>query len=290
MNESKTRYLRTDLAAELDLSDRSGIQESGETVNGFATTDIRIVTDEASARLMKPKGRYITIDTGRIWLAGDDRVKLASELIAKKLAGLSKELVGHSPESILIAGLGNRRITADALGDEACGLLTVTRHIKPHRELYELLGGRELSAVTPGVLGQTGIESAELVAAACERVKPELVVAIDSLCARSTDRLATTVQLGSAGISPGSGIGNRRRALDRETLGVPVIALGIPTVVDSSTLVTDALEKAGITEIGEPLREVLENGRSFFVTPKETDTIVRELSRLVADAITTAFS
>lgn len=283
-------YSRTDLAAELDLGDREGITESSESSDGFTISELTIVTDAAAERLSKPKGRYITIDIGRIWLAADERFCSATRLIAKKLGELSVTLVGHKPESLLVAGLGNRRITADALGDETCGLITVTRHVKPHRELYELLGGREISAVTPGVLGQTGIESAELVAAACERVRPELVVAIDSLCARSTDRLATTVQLGSSGISPGSGIGNRRRSLDAETLGVPVIALGIPTVVDSSTLVTDALEKAGITEYDGTLREVLENGRSFFVTPKETDTIVRELSRLCAEAITLAFS
>lgn len=283
-------YKRTDLAAELDLGDREGINESEEMIKGFKISGIDIVTDMAAKRLSKPKGRYLTIDVGKLWLAPDDRLEAAAEVIASKLSALAEELVGHRPESVLVVGLGNRRITADALGDETCGLLTVTRHIKSHRELYELLGGRELSALTPGVLGQTGIESAELVAAACERVKPEIVIAIDSLCARSTDRLATTVQLGSTGISPGSGIGNRRLAINAETLKVPVIALGIPTVVDSSTLVIDALEKAGIDEPCDKLREVLENGRSFFVTPKETDTIIRELSRLCADAITMAFS
>ena len=283
-------YKRTDLAAELDLGDREGINESEEIIKGFKISGIDIVTDMAAKRLSKPKGRYLTIDVGKLWLAPDDRLEAAAEVIASKLSALAEELVGHRPESVLVVGLGNRRITADALGDETCGLLTVTRHIKSHRELYELLGGRELSALTPGVLGQTGIESAELVAAACERVKPEIVIAIDSLCARSTDRLATTVQLGSTGISPGSGIGNRRLAINAETLKVPVIALGIPAVVDSSTLVIDALEKAGIDEPCDKLREVLENGRSFFVTPKETDTIIRELSRLCADAITMAFS
>ena len=283
-------YKRTDLAAELDLGDREGINESEEIIKGFKISGIDIVTDMAAKRLSKPKGRYLTIDVGKLWLAPDDRLEVAAEVIASKLSSLAEELVGHRPESVLVVGLGNRRITADALGDETCGLLTVTRHIKSHRELYELLGGRELSALTPGVLGQTGIESAELVAAACERVKPEIVIAIDSLCARSTDRLATTVQLGSTGISPGSGLGNRRLAINAETLKVPVIALGIPTVVDSSTLVIDALEKAGIDEPCDKLREVLENGRSFFVTPKETDTIIRELSRLCADAITMAFS
>lgn len=282
-------YKRTDLAAELDMTDRDGIEEYRETNNGFALSEIRIVSNAASKRLGKPVGRYITIEIGKIWLGSDEKVEDAAKLTAAKISELANELVGHAPKSILIIGLGNRRITADALGDETCGLLTVTRHIRPHKALYELLGGREISALTPGVLGQTGIESAEIAAATCERIHPEIVLAIDSLCARSIDRLATTIQIGSSGISPGSGIGNRRLALDEKTLKVPVIALGIPTVVDSSTLVTDALERAGM-EIPNELSDILETGKSFFVTPKETDTIVRELSRLCANAITLAFS
>ena len=199
-------------------------------------------------------------------------------------------MCGEIPERILIAGLGNRHITADALGDEVVGMITVTRHVKANRELFGLLGGREISAIAPGVLGETGIETAKLVAGAVRAAKPQIVVAVDALAARSTDRLATTVQLGSSGISPGSGIGGRRLAINEETLGVPVIALGVPTVVDSSTLVTDALEKAGMTGITEELRHVLESGRSFFVTPKETDTIIKELAELSARAITLAFS
>ncbi len=282
-------YKRTDLAAELEIDDREGIEETSNLQNGFKVSEIRILSDSASKRLSKPQGRYITIDIGRIWLSSDEQLKAAAKLIADKLANLAKELVGHTPESILIVGLGNRRITADALGDETCGLLTVTRHIKSQKALYELLGGREISSITPGVLGQTGIESAEIVTAACERIRPEIVIAIDSLCARSVNRLATTVQIGSSGISPGSGIGNRRLAINEEALKAPVIALGIPTVVDSSTLVIDALERAGI-ERTEQLDEILENGKSFFVTPKETDTIVRELSRMCANALTMAFS
>ncbi len=283
-------YRRTDLAAELDLSDREGISEQREQKNGFELSDLRIVTDSAAKRLSKQKGRYITIEIGRIWFASDEQFERAADAIADKLSEMAFELLGHRPERLLVVGLGNRRITADALGDEVCGLLTVTRHIKTDRQLFELLGGHELSAFAPGVLGQTGIEASELVAAACERIRPELVIAVDSLCARSTDRLAVTVQLGSSGISPGSGVGNRRKAIDKDLLGIPVIALGVPTVVDSSTLVTDALEKAGITECPHALESVLENGRSFFVTPKDTDMMLRELSRLIADSIDLAFS
>ncbi len=282
--------VRTDLAAELDLSDRDGVDERTETLSGFRVSTIRIRTRAASERLGKPVGEYITTDIGKIWLEGDERIAAAAGVIAGKLARLAEEICGEVPERILIAGLGNRHITADALGDEVVGMITVTRHVKAHRELFGLLGGREISAIAPGVLGETGIETAKLVAGAVRAAKPQIVVAVDALAARSTDRLATTVQLGSSGISPGSGIGGRRLAINEETLGVPVIALGVPTVVDSSTLVTDALEKAGMTGIPEELRHVLESGRSFFVTPKETDTIIKELAELSARAITLAFS
>ncbi|MBE6611961.1 MAG: GPR endopeptidase [Ruminococcaceae bacterium] len=281
---------RTDLAAELDLADRRDVAESTEKRGEFTVSTVEILTEEAADRLGKPCGKYITADIGKIWLASDDSFEKAADLIADKLRLLAHELCGRMPESLLVAGLGNRRITADALGDETVGLLTVTRHIRTRdSRLFGLLGGREISAVAPGVLGQTGIETAELVDGVCRQVKPELVIAIDALCARSTERLATTIQLGSTGISPGSGIGNHRRSIDRETLGVPVIALGVPTVVDSATLVLDALEQAGIDEPDARLMAVLRSRRGYFVTPKETDTIVRELSRLTARAITLAF-
>ncbi len=281
---------RTDLAAELDLTDRSSISEKVEKQGGVTVTTVEILTESAAERIGKPMGKYITLDIGKIWLSSDDELERIAKVISDKLMILCEELCEKVPESVLIVGLGNRHITADALGDETVGLITVTRHLKAHnRRLFGLLGGREITAVAPGVLGQTGIEAAETVLGICEQIKPSLVIAIDALCARSTERLATTVQLGSSGITPGSGIGNHRRAINRDTLGIPVIAFGVPTVVESATLVLDALAQAGINEPDERLLEVLGNRRGFFVTPKETDTIVRELSRLTARALTLTF-
>ena len=281
---------RTDLAAELDIAECEGISESVEKHGAIGVSTVEIVSEGAAERLGKPCGKYITVDVGRVWLNADEELEAAAGVIADKLTLLARELCGDMPKSVLIAGLGNRHITADALGDEAVGLITVTRHLKGlNGKLFTLLGGREISAVAPGVLGQTGIEVAELVRGVCDEISPELVIAIDSLCARSTERLATTVQLGSTGITPGSGIGNHRRGVTKEVLGVPVIAFGVPTVVDSATLVFDALEAAGISEPDERLVSVLENRRGFFVTPKETDVIVRELARLCARALTLAF-
>lgn len=281
---------RTDLAAELDIANLSGVDERREIKNGIPVTSVEILSEAAAKRLNKPRGKYITLDIGKIWLASDSEFENAAGVTAEQLSLLSHELCRGMPQHVLIAGLGNRRITADALGDEAVGLITVTRHLKSlNNRLFGLLGGREISAVTPGVLGQTGVETAEVIRGVCRETSPDLVIAIDSLCARSTERLATTVQLGTSGITPGSGIGNHRKGVSKETLGVPVIAFGVPTVVDSATLVFDALEAAGINDPAPQLCEVLENRRGFFVTPKETDTIVRELSRLTARSLTLAF-
>jgi spore protease len=147
-----------------------------------------------------------------------------------------------------------------------------------------------LAAIAPGVVGQTGIETAELIRSAVEAISPSVLICIDALAARSVDRLAVTVQLSNTGIAPGSGIGNHRQAINRDFLGIPVIAIGVPTVVDSSTMVYGMLEKAGVTEISEALETELENGRSFFVTLKETDTATAEMARLIARAIQLAFS
>ncbi len=281
---------RTDLASELDLSDTHDIDKRQKKYGNVEVNSVEILTDGAAKRLGKPRGKYITVEIGKIWLASDSDFDNAAAVISENLSLLASELCGEMPHSIFTVGLGNRKITADALGDEVVGLITATRHIKTNNSaLFGMLGGREISAIAPGVLGQTGIEAAEIVHGVCKQISPELVIAIDSLCARSTERLATTVQLGSSGISPGSGIGNQRRSIDKSTLGIPVIAIGVPTVVDSATLVMDALEEAQITEPDERLIKVLSNRRGFYVTPKESDTIVREVARLIARSIVLSF-
>jgi spore protease len=147
-----------------------------------------------------------------------------------------------------------------------------------------------LSAVAPGVTGQTGIEAADLIKNAVDTVKPDIVICVDALAARDVDRLGTAIQLSNNGIAPGSGIGNRRSAIDCHSLGIPVISVGVPTVVDSSTLVFGMLERAGVTSFSPQLEKELENGRSFFVTLKDADTVIYEISRLLSSALTSAFS
>ena len=208
---------------------------------------------------------------------------------------MAVEMLGKKPDSstrVLVVGLGNAHMTPDAIGPGTVRRLTVTRHLKSCDEaLYNALGCCELAALSPGVVGQTGVESGELVKCAADLTCPDLLVAVDALAARSVDRLSSTVQITDRGISPGAGIGNHRGALDEAALGCPVMGVGVPTVVDSSTLVLDALEKAGISSetLSPALTEVLEDGRSFFVSPKDCDEVVTLTCRLLAKALDEAF-
>ena len=288
------QYIRTDLAAECPMDEEDGELKGiifTQSEHGIVTTSRLEVTDERGSELIgKPVGNYVTLSFPRLWLESDQAVEGVRAAVAAEIRKLADALAPKR-ETVLIAGLGNRRITADAIGPQAAEMVTVTRHIKVHdRGLFDQIGGPEVACLVPGVSGETGIETVELIKPAVDTVRPQLVIVIDALAARSPDRLATTVQITDTGISPGSGVGNNRRPINRESIGVPVIAVGVPTVVDSSTLVYDALEKAGIEEVPDSLRQVLENGRGFFVSIKESDVAVKELSGLVSGAIDQALA
>ena len=285
-------YITTDLAIESRVTEKAGRangavyserEEGGFRIAGLEVTDKRGERETGRAR-----GRYVTVTLGKPWLFGEEETAAARDLLAREIASMAR---GLSPcGNVLIVGLGNRQLTADALGPSVADGILVTRHIKDRDErLFRSLGGTAVSSFSPGVLGQTGIETLELVRGAVERVKPDLVVAVDALAARGVDRLATTVQICDVGLCPGSGIGNTRQAIDRGSLGVPVLAVGAPTVVNSSTLVRDALSLAGTDKISPELESVLENGRSFFVSLKEADVAVSELANLISQAINQAF-
>lgn len=245
-------------------------------------------------------GRFVTVSCGCLTAWSEEALTPLGRLLADELEALATLMTGQTPGPelrVLVVGLGNADITPDAIGPGTVSRLSVTRHLKTcEAALYRALGCCELSAFMPGVLGQTGIEAAELVREAVLTVGAELVVAVDALAARSCARLTSTVQLSDRGISPGAGIGNRRMAIDQQTVGCPVLALGVPTVVDSSTLVLDALEQAGLDMGGEDhatahegLRRVLENGRSFIVSPRDCDRVVEMTCILLARAIDMAF-
>ena len=253
---------------------------------------IRGASDER--KYGKPRGQYVTVSCGPTWEMEDDEIEGVSRVLAAELRRMTRD-VCHRPLDadfgVLVAGLGNDEITADAIGPGAVRRLEVTRHLRTYLpDTYGKLGVCAISALSPGVLGQTGIETVELIRGAVENAKPDLVIAIDALAARSVERLASTIQLADIGIDPGSGVGNHRKAICRDTVGVPVIALGVPTVVDSATLVYDALAMAGIESVDRQLHEVLKKGREFFVSPKQSDMIVKKVSALLARAIGLAFT
>lgn len=292
-------YSRSDLACE-----SGGIEKGGarlpeevykeERVDGYTVSRLRIRGQEEERLLGKPQGTYVTVSCGKIWLMDGAEQDALAALLAKEVRSMCASVCGRSVDrgfGVLVAGLGNADITPDAIGPDSVRRLNVTRHLRALDEaLYDTVGRCEISAIFPGVLGQTGIETVELIRGAVENARPDVVLAIDALAARSCERLAATVQLSDNGIHPGSGIGNNRKAICRETVGVPVVALGVPTVVNSATLVYDALRQAGIEEIRPALHRVLESGRSFFVSPKESDVITDRVSDLIAQAVDIAFT
>lgn len=290
-------YARSDLACESTPRseyDGAGTEYTEHRVGGFSVSRLCVLSDEASRRLGKSRGRYITVSCGRIDRLTLEETSALAHLVAGELRGLAVRLTGKRVDpdfGVFVAGLGNAELTADAVGPKTVMRLTATRHLRNHEaDLFHRMGCAAISAVSPGVLGQTGIETLELLRGAVHCVKPDIAVIVDALAARSCDRLAATVQICDAGIAPGSGVGNHRSAIDRETLGVPVIALGVPTVVGSATLVWDALRQAGIESVTESLRAVLDNGKSFFVSPKESDVICEAVATVMARAIGLAFA
>lgn len=291
------QYTRTDLACE-SVAEFQGNIEGAEwktrTVGTVEIQSLKIISEEATRKIGKPKGIYVTFHCGNIAQITSESERFLIRLLAGELRGMTERMTGKKIDSelnVFVAGLGNSELTADAIGPKTASRLTTTRHLREHEEsLYKAVGCCALSALAPGVLGQTGIETLEILRGAIRYVKPDVMIVVDALAARSCDRLASTIQLSDTGIVPGSGVGNHRDAINEETTGIPVIAIGVPTVVDSSTLVYDALHQADIKTVDRKLREVLETGRSFFVCPKESDLVTERISNLLARAIGFAYA
>ena len=284
----------SDLAVELcknlpenDFS-ASGIECKNEIFGSLETETVSITTPKGASLLGKPMGTYLTVSCGKLWLEHREKIK-------EKLFDFAKLLRSFLPSSqkgcILVAGLGNESITADAIGPVAVKNLIVTRHIRKEKPMiFKELGLRELCAISPGVLGQTGIESADIIESVVREVSPCLLIVIDALASRSLSRLVNTVQISNSGISPGSGIGNSRPALSPDALGIPVLSIGIPTVVDAATLAADAIREFSQEEKdGDAIRRKWsKNGLNFFVTPKETDQVIRVLGAFIGHGINLA--
>lgn len=298
--------VRTDLAVEAHQILASGSQTvPGVHVSEYedhGTTVTRVeVEDEQGAKLMnKPIGMYVTIEESKLRHRDKEVDARVSKLLVQEVVSL---LDLKKNTKVLIVGLGNWNATPDALGPKVVERLIVTRHLEQYAP-DELDGSlRSLAAIAPGVLGITGIETGEIVAGVVDRIKPDVVVAIDALASRSVNRIATTIQLANTGIHPGSGVGNHRKSLSRDTLGVPVIAIGVPTVVHALTIAKDTLDHIFHTYSDNPsmsqsLRELDENevihsiwGESvsdLMVTPKEIDQLITDLSDMIAAAINAA--
>jgi len=315
--DSSDQSVRTDLALEATevLRGRGrreipGVEVHEEKQDDITVTRVNVTTDAGAELMGKPKGRYITIEAPSLRKRNRDLQQRVGEVLSREFGALLQDgqfAGGQIPDSFLVVGLGNWRATADSLGPKVVSQLLVTRHLRDYVPV-ELTGKlRAVAAVAPGVLGITGIETSEVVRGIVERTSPQAVVAIDSLCARSVDRIITTIQIADTGIHPGSGIGNKRVGLTRDVLGVPVIALGIPTVVHAMTIADNTLEAVAAYLSSSPgllgrldgmsvedRRRVVEKAVSerlgdLVVTPKEIDSYIGDMARVVAGSLNVAF-
>ncbi|MDD4113121.1 MAG: GPR endopeptidase [Herbinix sp.] len=295
---------RTDLALEV----RESFPEDDVEIKGVILTEdfdkknkVRISTveimDEAGARAMeRPIGTYITIEAPELNNSTEDYHKSVSNYIERNIKKLSGKL---SKDEVLVVGLGNREVTPDSLGPQVVDNLFVTRHLIREfgKEFKEQNHLGNVSALSPGVMAQTGMETVEIIKGVIKETNPKLIIVIDALASRSVSRLNTTVQIADTGISPGSGVGNNRKALNEESLGVKVIAIGVPTVVDAATIVADTLTKymetTGFNE-EETYKFISEVNNSqinnMFVTPKNIDEMVKRISYTLSEALNSCFS
>lgn len=307
------KNIRTDLAleareiyneAEKKDNEISGVSAREENADGYKITRVKITSEEGERLLGKKAGTYITIESPSLRHCDPELAEKITQALKNELSSLVN--TGHDAP-VLVAGLGNGRITSDSLGPMTVSNLVVTRHIfsSLSRETSKNLSS--VCAISPGVLGITGMETFEILGSISEKIKPGLIIAIDALAARRAERVSTTIQLTDTGICPGSGVGNHRAAINSETLGIPVIAIGVPTVVDAAALAEDAAyamydsilsklpegsETYGVLcemrgENSESFYENVLKDEPFFVTPKEIDSVSERISKIIADGINT---
>lgn len=298
---------RTDLALEAReyVEDANGelrgiiVEEYEKKDTAMSVTKVQITTQNSAKLLGKPKGTYITLEIPGLCECGENSdVSENHEEIAKEISIHLKELLPKKKDvlKVLAVGLGNRDVTADALGPAVAEHLYISRHLQ--KEFGEL-GLKEKNAVitsciVPGVMAKTGMETAEIVKGIVKETSPDAVIVVDALASRSTKRLNRTIQISNTGIHPGSGVGNHRNAIDEEVLGIPVIAMGVPTVVDAATIVADALEKMH-KELNETAflqardSMVLSQLHNMYVTAKDIDATIKRISFTLAEALNMTF-
>lgn len=292
------------------LPEIEGIKSDLQSLDGIEISTIEIMSDQAADKIGKSPGKYITIEATGLRDKNSELEERLTEVLCRQL----QEILNLGEEStVLVVGLGNWNVTPDSLGPSVVENLYVTRHIKALYPEKIGPGFRNVCAIAPGVLGLTGIETSEIIYGIVQRLKPDMVIAIDALAARSMHRLNTTIQISDTGIYPGSGVGNRRQGITRETLNIPVIAIGVPTVVDAATLANDVIDLL-ITaikkeaDIGNNVSQVLSLLDEFekddkhklikevlnpevgvlMVTPKEVDRLLQDISNLLANGLNAA--
>lgn len=276
---------RTDLAVEAIENHKTAaalphVRQSDRTLEGFAVHEVRILSEDAAREIGKPQGRYLTLELDALIRREEDAFPRA----CKALSTLLRELLPHPNDGpVLIAGLGNRMITPDAIGPQTADHVIATRHLVAQSpEVFA--DWRPVSALAPGVLGQTGVETGEVICGVLDRVRPAAVIAVDALAAGRLSRMLRTVQLADTGITPGAGVGNARAALNEETLGVPVIAVGVPTVVDGATLAHEIS-----SQLGQPACEALDDlSQPVMITTRDIDREVADISRMIGYAVNMA--
>lgn len=276
---------RTDLAVEAIENHKTAaalphVRQSDRTLEGFAVHEVRILSEDAAREIGKPQGRYLTLELDALIRREEDAFPRA----CKALSTMLRELLPHPNDGpVLIAGLGNRMITPDAIGPQTADHVIATRHLVAQSpEVFA--DWRPVSALAPGVLGQTGVETGEVICGVLDRVRPAAVIAVDALAAGRLSRLLRTVQLADTGITPGAGVGNARAALNEQTLGVPVIAVGVPTVVDGATLAHEIR-----SQLGQPACEALDDlSQPVMITTRDIDREVADISRMIGYAVNMA--
>ena len=308
---------RTDLALERrDLynkannieNDIDGIEAEEEKVNdNIVISRVRVTNENGEAAIGKEKGNYITIDVRNLKIAGEEEIQKTSEVVTNELKKLIENHITKQ-DAILVVGLGNIYVTPDSLGPKVINEIDITRHLLEYMPEVLDKNTRQVSAISPGVLGTTGIETMEILKGIIDNVKPKLVIIIDALASRNIERISSSVQIADTGIVPGAGVGNARKELTEATLGVPVIAMGIPTVVEAATIAADSLTLF--------IKKVQDNGNSndflnklqeedkykiikeilapeeynFIVTPKEIDSLIEKMKDIVARGINFAIN
>lgn len=263
---------------------------------------VKILNEEGEKAIGKPIGTYVTIDVRNLRLAGEEELDKASNIISEEIKTIVDEKVNKQDE-ILIVGLGNQFVTPDSLGPKVVSEIEVTRHLLKYAPECVVPGARAVSAVAPGVLGTTGIETLEIIKGIVDNVKPKLLIVIDSLASKSIERISSTIQISDTGIVPGAGVGNTRKELSQNTLGIPVVAIGVPMVVDLATITDDCLDlfigklqdEARSNDYLNNLKNqdnyeeiksaLIPNDYNMIVTPKEVDDLIENMKDIISKSI-----